>query len=307
MSHFVVLVVGENVEKQLAPFHEFECTGQDDEFVQEIDQTAQLKEEYEKVEKEIKKEYPTFLAYVRDYHGKPVATSIDRIDLNETHKYGYVLVGPDGEVVKVIDRTNPEKKWDWWEIGGRWTGFFKLKNGRKGMVGQPGIQTPRAKRGYADSCPKSAIDIEGMQEEAEARAQEKWDNFQAIAEGLPRHTSWETTREKYGDENGGIEKARKEYHAQPVIQALSEAKGDAIWWDADEFLCSREEYLKRARDEAFSTFAVLKDGKWYERGEMGWWACVSNEKSKEEWAQQFSQLVEGLPEDTLLTVVDCHI
>ncbi len=29
MSHFTVLVVGDNVEEQLAPFHEFECTGEE--------------------------------------------------------------------------------------------------------------------------------------------------------------------------------------------------------------------------------------------------------------------------------------
>ena len=26
MSHFLVLVIGDNPEKQLAPYHEFECT-----------------------------------------------------------------------------------------------------------------------------------------------------------------------------------------------------------------------------------------------------------------------------------------
>ena len=34
MSHYSVLVIGENVEEQLAPFHEFECTGDDNEYVQ---------------------------------------------------------------------------------------------------------------------------------------------------------------------------------------------------------------------------------------------------------------------------------
>lgn len=42
MSHFAVLVVGE-VEHNLAPFHEFECTGTDNEFVQDVDQTEEAR------------------------------------------------------------------------------------------------------------------------------------------------------------------------------------------------------------------------------------------------------------------------
>lgn len=46
MSHFSVLVVGDNVEVQLAPYHEFECTGRDDQYVQEIDETEEARAEY---------------------------------------------------------------------------------------------------------------------------------------------------------------------------------------------------------------------------------------------------------------------
>lgn len=46
MSHFSVLVIGDDIEKQLAPYHEFECTGIDDEYVQEIDITDQLRAEF---------------------------------------------------------------------------------------------------------------------------------------------------------------------------------------------------------------------------------------------------------------------
>ena len=48
MSHFTVLVVGGDPEKQLAPFHEFECTGDDNEFIQEVDQTEEALAAYER-------------------------------------------------------------------------------------------------------------------------------------------------------------------------------------------------------------------------------------------------------------------
>ena len=41
------MVVGDNHEKQLQPFHEFECTGTNDEFVQNVDLTDELRKKYE--------------------------------------------------------------------------------------------------------------------------------------------------------------------------------------------------------------------------------------------------------------------
>lgn len=68
---------------------------------------------------------------------------------------------------------------------------------------------------------------------------------------------------------------------------------------------SKEEYLKRS--SSFSTFALIKDGKWHEKGQMGWWACVANEKESSAWNDEFLKLMEDLPTDTLITVIDCHI
>jgi hypothetical protein len=43
MSHFSVLVIGENPERQLAPYHEFECTGTNDQYVEDVNITAEVK------------------------------------------------------------------------------------------------------------------------------------------------------------------------------------------------------------------------------------------------------------------------
>ena len=47
MSHFNCLVVGEDVAALLAPYHEFECTGRNDQYVQDIDQTEEARAKYE--------------------------------------------------------------------------------------------------------------------------------------------------------------------------------------------------------------------------------------------------------------------
>ena len=48
MSHFTVLVIGDGHEQQLAPFHEYECTGNDDEFVIDVDKTEEALADWEK-------------------------------------------------------------------------------------------------------------------------------------------------------------------------------------------------------------------------------------------------------------------
>lgn len=52
---------------------------------------------------------------------------------------------------------------------------------------------------------------------------------------------------------------------------------------------------------------VTEDGEWKEKGEMGWWCSVSNEKSEESWKQQFVDYVKSLDADCLVTAVDFHI
>ena len=48
MSHFSVLVIGGNIKKQLQPYHEFECTGTDDQYVVDVDKTDEARETYER-------------------------------------------------------------------------------------------------------------------------------------------------------------------------------------------------------------------------------------------------------------------
>lgn len=55
------------------------------------------------------------------------------------------------------------------------------------------------------------------------------------------------------------------------------------------------------------TFAVVKNGEWYEKGDMGWWGIVKDEKEQGDWNKEFEKLLEDVSDDTELTIVDCHI
>lgn len=59
---------------------------------------------------------------------------------------------------------------------------------------------------------------------------------------------------------------------------------------------------------------VDTDGNWHEKGEMGWWCCVSNEKEKDVWDEEVKMYVKHLtelPEEErkpiVVYAVDFHI
>lgn len=380
MSHFSCLVIGDDHAAALQPFHEFECTGTDDQYIQEVDQTQEMREEFESdtrsmvrladgtvvsayddicyremTAEELKvvgplggsgwcgpagisytskdwgdgrgyrakacyvpegaeklqlptKEHQTFAEWLEDYHGrKPVAFGA-LPDLTDAHKYGYFLVAENGDVTKVIDRTNPNKKWDWWEVGGRWSGFLKLNAGADGLTGRPGLMGSHFAKGddRADQARKGDIDFAGMRAQAVEKSREKWEHCRAIVgTGDQPWKSWDSVREA---NKGDIDAAREQYNDQAAVVALKAADQNRYGWEIDDKLAeSLDNYLQIASDKALCTFAVLHEGKWYERGEMGWWACVSNEKAEGEWEKEFAKLLDSLPDDALLTIVDCHI
>lgn len=279
MSYFAVMVFGDDVEKQLDPYHEFECTGVDDEFVQDIDKTEELRQEYEKLivtrikdkegnlflpwderfyrdptEEEIKKygldntlgyclgkgieyyckdwgdgrgyrakikfmpegyesvkvkdsEFESFAKYCEG-EGYDFVKPGESLDLAGKHKYGYTMLDEKSEVVKVINRTNPNAKWDYWTEGGRFSYCWKKKGSEDTFV----------------SGLKKEIDFEGM-----------------IAKG-----------------------------------------------------------------ENYKPYAFVKDGKWYGKGDMGWWGCSSNE-NEEAFNAAFDKALEETEPETRITIVDCHI
>lgn len=350
MSHFTVLVIGPNVEKQLQPFHEFECTGIEDEYVVDVDKTAEALADYDKGTigllrdprgalhekydeageykpefskpgqygrrelfipdgwEEVRvpaKDHQSAADYISGWYGWGIMRPGDA--MTEELKFGRIEVDADGNVARCIDRTNPNKQWDWWVVGGRWAGFFKLKPGASGQRGRSGLMGSCANEGegYADSVRKGDIDVQGMRDDAAREAGESWDKVRAVTGDLADFKTWAEMREAHP---GNSEAARAAYHAQRARVALNECGDrDMAWVDLDDYRVTREEYTKSAADGALSTFAVLKDGQWHERGSMGWWGCVSDEKDKDEWRKQFASLIDGLPDDTLLTVVDCHI
>lgn len=194
----------------------------------------------------------------------------------------------------VYSTYNPNSKWDWYQLGGRWTGFFKVKQNEGSFaehtVGSPGIMTKAPKEGYADQLLKKDIDFEGMRAEAQANAEQDFDTFHAVLNGR-EFPVWNTIREKYPE---NIDKARDEYRNLETIKDLSKA---GFHWNIEEYNIPKEEYLNKAKNSACTTFAILSDTGWCERGE----------EDVEIWNEKFNKMLDVLPDDTLLSIYDCHI
>lgn len=178
MSHFTVLVVGDNYEDELIPYQENNMGDCPEEFIEWFDMTQEVIESWN-IEQG-KQEYD------------------NNIDVYADKYFGY---NKNGDMYGYYE--NPNAKWDWYQLGGRWSGHLLLKNGE--MV---------------DTALMEDIDWESMGEN------------------------------KY-------------------------------------------------------TFAILKDGKWYERGEMGWFGIVSNENDN--WEDHFDVIVNSICPSERVSVVDCHI
>ena len=291
MSHFTVMVIGDNPEEQLAPYSE------------SIETAPRVREEVSDEEIQSMIEY-----YKNPENGGHEYTTFDEIVEKKGNDWnGNRWEKRDGVWVEVTTY-NPKSKWDWYQLGGRWTGFLKLKQGANGEVGEPGILTTEAEEGYVDAALKKDIDFEGMKNDAGEKASKRYDEVMSYIGHTEPNKPWTEFIERVKKEEITIDDAREQYHTQPRLVAVKENQKElGFILDADRFLVSKEEYVEQARNNAISTFAVVKDGKWYEKGEMGWFAMVSNEMDQNEWNKKVDELIASLEDDTLISIYDCHI
>lgn len=320
MSHFTVLVIGEDVEKQLQPFHEYESTGIEDEYVVDVNKNEEVKEFFnselfvgkskEKNELDYSFSEESAEKYLTDIKKMSRLEYFKLKNLNESEieqeiidYHGFNKVGDDW-----FRRTNPNAEWDWWVVGGRWSGFFKLKEGKTGELGKKSLlDTTPHESGTADIVRKGDVDFEHMRGVAEKRAIKEYDLVFDATDGTPEPESWDSVRTRLP-----IDEARSFYNSQPRIEAfknMTKQHENIFGWfsDYEDYNCSRGEYIKRERNRAMTTYTYVKDSQWYSKGKMGWWGFSDDKITQDDWNEHYNDMIDSLPDDTLLTLVDCHI
>lgn len=170
----------------------------------------------------------------------------------------------------VISAGNPDAKWDWYSVGGRWSNMLILKgSGGKGSADV-------ALAGEIDwdemyKLPKDKIELHTQFWNCHVEGQPVPAN---ASEALKEKLKWTYYKPKY---------YKDRYH-------------------------NLANYL--AEIAMFSTFAVLDSDKgWIESGELGWFGVDSGtDEDHEKWNKNFrSRFVDTLdPEDEII-IVDYHI
>ena len=277
MSHFTVIVFGDDVEGQLTPYDE------------EIEAAPYFKKDEDWILKWGREKLPDIENPTLEQIAKAVSSKDEKYEVRDG-KIGHITT------------YNLLSKWDWYCVGGRWTGYFPLKKGRTGEVGSPGLMTSPAEPGYADIARLKDIDVARARREAASEARKGFTMWQRIFEEHGKPESFESI----SGSGITIEKARELFWKQPAVKAVSEARL-SFGCPVEQFGFDRKAYVDKARDSALVPFAYVVNGEWFERGKMGWFACVSDEKSMELWQKQFQKVLDNTDPETFLTLVVCHI
>lgn len=215
-----------------------------------------------------------------------------------------------------ISTYNPRSKWDWWVIGGRWTGYFlplaTAASDERLITGRPGVFGTSAAVGHVDGGPRGLLDFGSLRAEKAAKAAEQYDAWTAFAGHLPEALPWSHFLARHNADETAypIEQARRDYNGQERVQKARTSR-DFTFLDCviETFAPGRDAYMQQAADQAIPGYAFLGlDGVWRAAGEMGWFGMSSDsEEDRAAHYRQMNEHLDALDPDTLLVAVDCHI
>lgn len=314
--HFTVLVAGENPQEMLAPYQQNNMGDCPEEFLQFVDQEDEFRHDYDnegtdfvktadgrvlpkrseeflrKSENGITNEY--FIPEGAELIRMPYSTMYSTFEEYVKNEEGY------GSRDEKSDRygywSNPDSKWDWYQLGGRWRGLLKAKEGVVGVEGESGIFDDDGREGYYDQLRKGDIDWNGMVEDERKRLTELFAKIKEVVAGREIPAPWDEIVLK---NNGNIEAARTEYNNHPVVLALRKEQLIPIFQDMNKFLCDMDEQkFVESRANNFFTAAILTADGWKDD------SCFN---TQQEWVKYFNDTLAGLSDDTLLSIYDCHI
>jgi len=169
------------------------------------------------------------------------------------------------------DHNTDDPKWDWWQFGGRFSGS-----------------------------------LDGT----DFRANPKNYNTCTICKGTGTRTDFAMVTPPPKDLDQWYERIRQDLPKWYIYQVIGKGcnacygTGHTLNWISPvEY---RGDILPvSAIRKDFIPFAIISpDGKWYQRGEMGMWAIVTNESP--EWESTAKTIIETYREGFVGVLVDCH-
>lgn len=274
-------------------------------------------------------EHPTWNVVVELYNEKfypnnamalPGEVTEDEVDTERLH------LDEDGRAY-TWSTYNPDSKWDWWQVGGRWQRSFKTvpepdenylvmgSPGTFGDNGRPNINLDGSL--YCDGGQLRFLDLDGMRDERARDRLRKYDTYWKLVKEHGEPIAWQTLVEGIEavlDGEGrreAIKHARAVYHDQPLIQAAQKLELMGFMGPTVEEIygMSREDFEAAARVEAVPGYALITlRGEWAAPGSMGWFGMSSESPGEQEaFRVQTNRYLDELPKDNWVVLVDCHI
>ena len=264
MSHFAVAVITEDfvTEKDL------------EEILLPYSERLEVEPRIDMTKKEMIKEQESFMDDAKNkkgsYANKEFLKGNFKLDMDHKDfvKWYYgddVLLDSEGNQLTTY---NPDSKWDWFVIGGRWRGLLLWKVGDKNI-----------------KVDQSFIKCVNWDKLNKPLKQDKdyWNRFWEVAVEKSPQTELEIKKNQF------FILYKKSYYLEHY---------------------KNKEMFIRCHTE-FGTHAVVTpDGKWHEKGKMGWFGCSSEiPKKAEKWDLKFYErfIKPYLDTDCAITIVDCHI
>ena len=230
-------------------------------------------------------------------------------------------------------------KWDWWQIGGRYTGHLTeaynpsedpanqercwlcrgtgkrpdmtVHDGCNGCHGT-GISTkwPTQWVNVGNQARWGAIDFDALLQANRKVNADTWDKAEIE---YKKRLQGKHTLMTFGDAlryyNKIIKTLQTEDSEEPLWQRIKNDP-EANRFHALVGFCygienvySRNAFIAKA--VALSAWALVKDGCWYEKGALGWFGMSMDDK--EDWPTQLQALLKTIRPDQWITIVDYHI
>ena len=188
---------------------------------------------------------------------------------------------------------NPNAKWDWWQIGGRFSRNFLVKEDLEDCIisydrssGEPD-GAPRGYK-YVDDARKKDICWDLMKQLTVEEVEKGYQKcVAAFASNDPTG---------FGPLTKIVEDGIASWGSMIYLkgETLDEFKARKGATDMDQYMIS-------------SFAAIDRNGDWLGSGDMGWFGISTNDKEERAWNDELQTLMNEAQDDDFLVVVDCHI
>lgn len=368
MSHASLLIItkekptNEELEELMLPYREYGVTGEINEYVEWIDNTEELKEEYETEKRRVIRKvsdnslycpYESNMFYrdptedellkIKKFHnsefkytekdwkdGRGYRPKIQYIpkgyeECQVTHKefFGdfkeFLIQWHEYEDEDLKDNKigyydNPNSKYDWYQIGGRFSGLFQAKNKDEAKNGEKSWTNKDLETKGFDIIQKKNIDIEAMIEKAKKETENYWNVLLKYYPDLTKFptkswqdyiSEWEKNHKEFNREEVKKNFENQENYDKDIIAALNKEL-NLLFDNPINFYCkgNKEDFHKKMLYNQFGTFAILKDKFWYQKGQLGWFGTC--EKEDKNWEETYYEILESIDDEDWLTVIDYH-